>query len=481
MSRSFGKDVENAVNSVVEALVRRTFEAHERLRQKEHELIKLHESTINEIEKGILESNKNHNFSLENENGLFTMKSLQNNQLIFENNEKQVSVNLNEIESVVKPMELEKPGKEELPQDIHAPKDITGNQYIKEFEGKSDSEIDGIINDYVEKIDSWHHAAYYEEDSERRSYEYQLVDEAREDLEKMKIAKDYLNSLSIVKDISINKPSGIEKTNSEDEIKKISNDKSIVNIVPIEQAKGINNNFNKNLEINVQNSLDNNKSGLLISSQIRGQMEALNHLKSLSDKEIIKNFKNAEKQARIEGRPTAEVYKENLVKQVNAEVQISKEKTLDVAINSFEKNKEMRENLRGIENEINKNTGVLYQAKIENRIPPEEYNKMKAELDSQKAQINDRLMKIDHNEHKINEQLKVDLKQQFPEMRTDNLKINESVGLATAAYTMTNEKTIENLRNFSLENDLKGVIHSIDKTTKEIEIEITEITEIISR
>lgn len=452
MSRSFGKDVEHAVNSVVEALVRRMFEVNERLRQKESELLKLHENTVNEIEKGILESNKNQNFSLENEHGQFMMKSLQNNHLIFENNEKQVSVNLNEIESVVKPIGIERPRNEEgLTQELHLQKDMKDNKYIKEFEGKSGAEIDGIIKDYSKTIDSMHEAAIYNENSDERSLEFKQTDEMRKELEQMKAAK---NALEISKNPL--------------------NDKSIVNVLSIEPARNINNNFNKELENNIQKSLDNNKSGILISSQIRGQMEALNHLKSLSDKEIIKNFKSAEKQARIEGRPTAEVYKENLVKQVNAEVQISKEKILDVAINSIEKNNEMRESLRSIENEINKNTGVLYQAKIENKISPEEYNKMKLELDSQKAQINDRLMKINQNEHRINEQLKVDLKQQFPEIKTDNFKINESVGLATAAYTMTNEKTIENLRNFSLENDLKGVIHSIDKATSEIEIEITE-------
>ena len=43
---------------------------------------------------------------------------------------------------------------------------------------------------------------------------------------------------------------------------------------------------------------------------------------------------------------------------------------------------------------------------------------------------------------------------------------------------MTNDKTIENLRNFSLENDLKGIINSIDKSTKEVEFEIQETTEV---
>ena len=63
-------------------------------------------------------------------------------------------------------------------------------------------------------------------------------------------------------------------------------------------------------------------------------------------------------------------------------------------------------------------------------------------------------------------------------MKTDKLSLNESIGLAHAAYSMTNEKTIDNLRNFSFENDLKGVIQYIDKATEEVEVEIKEVNEI---
>ena len=72
----------------------------------------------------------------------------------------------------------------------------------------------------------------------------------------------------------------------------------------------------------------------------------------------------------------------------------------------------------------------------------------------------------------------MDLKEQFAELKTDKLTLHESIGLANAACGMTNEKTIENLRNFSLENELKGAIHSIDQATKEIELEVKETMEI---
>ena len=121
---------------------------------------------------------------------------------------------------------------------------------------------------------------------------------------------------------------------------------------------------------------------------------------------------------------------------------------------------------------------LLYQAKLEQKVSPERFEKMNENLDRQKASIEERLLKLDQSEQKINEQLKTDIKQQFPDIKTDKLKLNDSIGLAKAAYTMTNEKTIDNLKNFSLENDLKGVIDTIDKATKEIEIEIQETTTI---
>ena len=41
------QDVENAANSVVEALVKRMFEIHERLKQKELEFIRIHDAVVN--------------------------------------------------------------------------------------------------------------------------------------------------------------------------------------------------------------------------------------------------------------------------------------------------------------------------------------------------------------------------------------------------------------------------------------------------
>ena len=41
-------------------------------------------------------------------------------------------------------------------------------------------------------------------------------------------------------------------------------------------------------------------------------------------------------------------------------------------MSTYEKNKELRNELRNIETEINKNMGVLYQAKLEQKISPEE-------------------------------------------------------------------------------------------------------------
>ena len=132
---------------------------------------------------------------------------------------------------------------------------------------------------------------------------------------------------------------------------------------------------------------------------------------------MLKNFKDAQKQAKIEDKPIDQVYKEKLQERVNSHIQASRERVLDTAINTYEKNQELRNDLRFIESEINKNIGVLYQAKLEQKISPDEYEKLKDNLNEQKCQIEDRILKINQSDKIINEQLKVDLKQQFPESK----------------------------------------------------------------
>ncbi|MBM7655880.1 hypothetical protein [Neobacillus cucumis] len=66
-----------------------------------------------------------------------------------------------------------------------------------------------------------------------------------------------------------------------------------------------------------------------------------------------------------------------------------------------------------IESEINKNLGVLYQAKLEKKISLEEFNQLMESLVQQKSQIDVRFSKIDQNEMIMNEQLKTDLKYHF--------------------------------------------------------------------
>ena len=130
---------------------------------------------------------------------------------------------------------------------------------------------------------------------------------------------------------------------------------------------------------------------MLLSSQIRGQLEVINHLKSLSEKEILKSFKDAQNQAKKEHKSVEQVYKENLGQRVNAHIHSSKERILDTAMSTYEKNNELRNELRNIETEINKNMGVLYQAKLEQKILPEEYNQLKENLNQQQNQIGVRL------------------------------------------------------------------------------------------
>ncbi|MFD4931826.1 hypothetical protein ACFWMS_23560 [Peribacillus butanolivorans] len=510
-------------------MVKKLFEVHDRLKQRESEFSQIHDSIVNEMEKNILKQYENQRFSIEGETGVFDIKGLQNEKVVFMNDDKSVHVPLDKLDSIVKPIDQDKLISEDLKVsgEIDNNSKEKVNKYIEEFKGKTNDEINEKIQDFGEECSQFHQNISYSDDPKMRAKEYKEHDNMLDELEDMKEAQKILGnskSIDVKNDIELDKSDSlVTSEEGNDKAKRIwnidgegigqevkieekkeneinDNAERVWNIkgegigekIKIQTAAGelsqkgiefnkaneINNEESKKLERNIDSSIPDLKSPFLLPSQIRGQMEVLNHLKSLSDKEILNNFKIAQKEARSLDKPVAEVYKENLQQKVNERIQFSKEKILNTALNTFEKNQESRRDLREIEKEINKNMGTLYQAKLEQKISPQEYNQFKENLDQQKSQIDEKLLRIDNVDHKINEQLKVDLKQQFPEMKTDKLTLNESIGVAQAAYAMTNENTIENLKNFSLANELNGVINSIEKTTKEVEIEIEETIEI---
>jgi len=502
MSGSVGKSLEHASNTVVEALVKKMFEVHDRRVQRESELLQLHDSITKDLEKDIIKQYEKQRFNVPGEKGEFAITGLQNNNVVLTNDEKRIEIPLDKMDSLLKPVDRQVQVEQKSLQDENLKMNKTLNS-------KEVSEALNVTEATIRR---------YSQTLEKNGYEFDKNDQGHRKFKESDLAvfEKTINA-SKEKGLTLDQAAKmIVESNYKENISEKNNEKSLnveqkqvmiegltqtkkdektytdmtlgknnVELTPsdkvsqkdLHEAKEINREVSQKIEKNVQENSKTNESPTFLPSQIKAQLEVLNQLKSLSDKEILSSFKEATKQSKVEGKPVPQLYKENIENIVKSRIQSSKELTLDTAIRTQENNQNLRSELREIESKINKNMGVLYQAKLEQKISPEEYKKLNDNLVQQKEQIQERYDKINQNEKTINEQLKVDLKQEFPELKTEKLSLGESIQLATAAYTMTNEKTIENLRNFSLENDLKGAINSIDKSTKEIQYEINEITE----
>ena len=105
------------------------------------------------------------------------------------------------------------------------------------------------------------------------------------------------------------------------------NEPVLENVKSIEK---VNHEVGTQINKNIENSKNVSE---LMPSQIRAQLEVVDYLKSMSEKEVINSFKIAQKQAKKEGIPVSEAYRNNLQDQVEQSIQIYKEKTLDTAIN----------------------------------------------------------------------------------------------------------------------------------------------------
>lgn len=495
MSGSVGKSLEHASNTIVEALVKKMFEMNERRLQRESELLSLHDSITNQLEKDIIKQYENQRFNIPGEKGEFAITGLQNDNVILKSSEKTVEIPLEKMETILQPVnkqvEVEKKPleNENLKTDkMLSPKEVSQALNVTEATIRRYSQTFEKNGYEFERNDQGHRkfresdvAAFEKTISLSKEKGLTLEQAAKEVIEPQKTTEKILDKgkKDVVFEGIVQSKKG-EKTSEDIAFKKPNEEPGISeksNNNSLQEAKELNQEVSKKIEKNIQENSKTNDSPAFMPSQIRAQLEVLHQLKNLSDKEVLNSFKEATKQSRVEGKPVPQLYKENIENIVKSRIQSSKELTLDSAIKTQEKNQNLRSELREIESKINKNLGVLYQAKLEQKITPEEYKKLNDNLMQQKEQVQERYEKINRNEKTINEQLKVDLKQEFPELKTEKLSLTESIQLATAAYTMTNEKTVENLRNFSLENDLKGAINSIDKSTKEIEFEINEITE----
>ena len=379
MSKSVGKDLEHAVNSVVEQLVKRLFEVHERLKQKETNFINIHNSVVEEMEKNILQNHEKQRFFIDGENGQFELKALQNEKVIFINNEKMVQVPLSQLDSIVRSIEVskvlskdieivsQKTVQEEtgfsnnesdqisewrvmksaagyyvgreiteaegdvMPYDrqseyfkhVHEAEKALGeinhdkadennekpNKFVKEFKDTSYEELNKQNQDFETEIKSSGQGIVDCEDHNQRERESNQFSEMENRLKDTKVAQNIIES---VKPIHLKNEEQTEKITDQEVKEKI-----------FEKATDINHEASRQLEDNVEKSIMDTPFPMLLSSQIRGQIEVINHLKSLSDKEILKSFKDA-KTSDKENKSVEQVYKGNLQQRVNAHINSSK-------------------------------------------------------------------------------------------------------------------------------------------------------------
>ncbi|WP_139210464.1 hypothetical protein [Priestia endophytica] len=423
--------------------------------QREEELVRQHNQMVSELEKNMLENYKGKSFLIEGEEGHFAMKGIENNHALFQSKDKQIEVPLSEFESTVKAIERER--------EITPPFIQTEPQKSNELATGEREREDINRNFNVEKESTF--VPQNSEDPNDKSLNESVERETQENI----------NPEIYVQDNGI--PNEDNQREESKEPPSIALNENVQENVSFERERSEDD--TREQERNDEGREDGKQAevradAIVVPSNIRGQMEAISYLKQMSAKEIVKQMKEAQKEAQRNGEPLHVAYKANLQEHINERVEISRERVLDKSIKIHDKSDELRMDLREAERKINQSMGMLQQAKLEQKISQKEYESLKEKLDEKKAELHEREAKVDRNEKKMENQLKSDLKEQYPGLKTDKLTMAETIAIATASSQMINEKTVENLRSFSLENELKGAIQSIDKANKEIEHEIEE-------
>jgi hypothetical protein len=227
---------------------------------------------------------------------------------------------------------------------------------------------------------------------------------------------------------------------------------------------------------------------LPLSLQTRGTLASFHYLDKMGDREILVAFREAGALARDKriSLPQAysELFKERIMKQVEQQLDLPEKQleqphhhdrltTVKGAMDTLDA---LKKNLREQEKAVNESLRRLYDLRKDGRLSDDFFQKQEDRLLHAKKEISRHMTKAIEMENQLSAQLKQQLKETYPDLKTDHLTLTSAFGLSAIAATHPNLKDANDLKEF-LQQTQPALFKEITKETQQETLEITEITE----
>ncbi|PGZ17616.1 hypothetical protein COE43_12690 [Bacillus cereus] len=216
---------------------------------------------------------------------------------------------------------------------------------------------------------------------------------------------------------------------------------------------------------------------LEVPADIRGKLEAINMLKNMSSKEITDTIKESQKISSNENKPFGEVYKDKLIEKFESSLTQSRKDLVMKSEQIFNESSVVKEKINDGLDKINAALVQLENSQKHGLIPEGKYNELKSSLVGDRDKLTSQLDKVVGAERKMENQLKYDLKSQFPDLKVAQLNAKQTLDIAKTACIAT-KRDLNSLKSFAKENKLENTMKAINKATKEVEVVVEKTVEV---
>lgn len=215
---------------------------------------------------------------------------------------------------------------------------------------------------------------------------------------------------------------------------------------------------------------------LPLSLETRSKIEALRYLQSLSKAEVWKMMREAQRIANREGRSVQEVFAEPLREKITNYVLKNREHMLGRMEKVMDTLKKEKEIIRNYSREVNRSFVQLKQLQEKGikSVEGKSVDDLLRQIEKKKEEVNKAWERHHEKEDLYKQKLHRELKSKFPDMNVERMDLKEAYEMAKDAY-LSGAKDTKELRDFLERENLTDRLSDLDKSLKEIEVEVEEV------
>lgn len=527
MNGEIGRRIEHGASQIMDTFMIALMQRQEQIRKEQEYSQSLHQDIISNLKKNLQKELQQQNLIVERDGKSLTFRELKDGKLVFQNEEKAVSISSNEIETKVKFQTLDT-NNEQSPRTKLEESPSLSSTEKSHYSFAPEIKPVNISPDTLEAIRKFAISSTKNEESQFPSLQINKSDEKQINFEIQSIdsgsnwgdgdikgtinrgngrVKIYVTSIDgenwnkstdrfieqkeltdILKEFGKQQTLVQQKTEQKNEIPETKSGTEIgLKIEPSsspEKSNGaaiagkelVDHRVSKELKLESKELVNDS-----FPSTLRGKLEAINMLKNMGPKEIRNLMKEAQVTAKEEKKSLPEAYKDKLIERFESSLDQSRKELIQKAELVYGEANKAEKKIDNSLKKISEAIVKLDKSKDLGLIPLEKHAEARGQLLKEQDTLTKSFDKIEKTVQRLDSQIKTDLKTQFPDLKVQNLNPKQALDIAKAASNTT-VRSLRGLEEFTQEQKLDNTLKAINKATKEVEVTIKKTAQVtISR